>query len=166
MQPHGKPLTTLAAAVLLVAFTAGFTASAPNPLPSATQYGSAVLPPVADVTSWDTLARVTMRQEAGKMVPQFDRQILALDGKDVKLHGFMLPLDVGKAQRHFLISAAPPSCPFCLPAGPEAIVEVFARDPVAYSLEPIVVNGKLTIVKADPSGLLYRLNQAELLTGR
>ena len=39
-------------------------------------------------------------------------------------------------------------------------MEVFAAKPVAFSTEPIFMTGKFSLVKADPSGLLYRLSDA------
>jgi hypothetical protein len=133
----------------------------PGGLPSATTYGSMLLPELDGVVSWKTLALVEPVKEQNKIVPKFDSKVLALDGKQVRLQGFMLPMDLGEAQRHFLISAAPPHCPFCMPAGPEAVVEVFARKAITFSMEPIFVSGKLSLVKSDASGLLYRLNDAD-----
>ena len=108
-----------------------------------------------------TLGEVEPVKQDGKMVPQFSGKILGLDGKQVRVQGFILPMDMGEKQKHFLISAVPPHCPFCLPAGPDAVVEVYARKPIAYSMEPILVTGKLAVLKSDPSGLLYRLSEAE-----
>jgi len=130
-------------------------------LPSASMYGASVLPQAEGVVAWTTLAAVEPVKQGDKIVPRFSPAILALDGTQVRVQGFMIPMDLGDAQKHFLVSAAPPHCPFCLPAGPEAIVEVFAEKPVQFSMEPIVVSGKLALVKSDPSGLLYRMTRAE-----
>jgi hypothetical protein len=94
-------------------------------------------------------------------VLQFSKGILGLDAKSVRVQGFILPLDVSEQQHHFLLSAVPPHCPFCMPAGPEAIVEVFSKKPVEYSIEPIIVSGKFAVLKNEPSGLLYRLTEGE-----
>jgi hypothetical protein len=96
----------------------------------------------------------------GKMVPSFSTEILGLDRTDVKVQGFMIPLDIGDKQKRFLLSAVPPHCQFCLPAGPDEIVEVEARNPVAYTFDPIVVGGKFSVVKDDSSGILYRMTGA------
>jgi hypothetical protein len=47
--------------------------------------------------------------------------------------------------------------------GPDAIVEVFAKKAVRYSIEPIVVAGNLAVLRNDPSGVLYQLTDAELV---
>ena len=52
------------------------------------------------------------------MVPAFAQVVTALDGKAIKVQGFMMPLDIGEIkQRRFLLVAAPPHCSFCLPPG-------------------------------------------------
>jgi hypothetical protein len=129
-------------------------------LPSATDFSTTVLPERPGVVSWQTLAKVQPVKEGGKIVPEFSRDILALDRKDVKVQGFMIPLDIGEKQKRFLISAVPPHCQFCLPAGPDALVEVEAKTPVNYTFDPIVVSGRFAVIKDDPSGVLYRLTNA------
>ncbi len=129
-------------------------------LPSASVYSSSVLPERAGVVSWQTLSQVEPVKQGGKMIAEFSKDVMALDRKDVKVQGFMIPLDIGEKQKRFLISAVPPHCQFCLPAGPEAIVEVQAKTPVAYTFDPIVVSGKFAVVKDDPSGVLYRMTDA------
>ena len=130
-------------------------------LPSAVDYGATLLPERAGVVSWRTLAEVTPVKQGGRMVNEFSPAILTLDKRDVKVQGFIIPLDMGDRQKRFLLSAVPPHCPFCMPAGPDAIVEVIAKTPVKYSLEPIVVSGKFALVKDDATGVLYRLTDAE-----
>lgn len=129
-------------------------------LPTASDYSTSMLPERAGVVSWKTLAQVEPVKQGDRMVPEFSKAILALDRSDVKLQGFMIPLDIGDQQKHFLISAVPPHCQFCLPAGPEALVEVQAKTAIAYSIEPIVVSGRFAVVKDDPSGVLYRMSTA------
>jgi hypothetical protein len=85
---------------------------------------------------------------------------LGLDRTDVKVQGFMIPLDIGDKQKRFLLSAVPPHCQFCLPAGPDEIVEVEAKSPVAYTFDPIVIAGKFAVVKDDANGILYRMTGA------
>jgi hypothetical protein len=130
-------------------------------LPSATDYSSQLLPELAGVVSWKTLAQVEPVKQGGKMVPQFSRDILGLDKKDVRVYGFIIPLDMGDKQKHFLLSAVPPHCPFCLPAGPDAIVEVHAKKPLTYGFEPIIVAGRFAVLKDDAAGVLYRMTDAE-----
>jgi uncharacterized protein len=87
----------------------------------------------------------------------FGKGITQFDGKEIRLAGFILPLDLNEKQMHFLLSAYPPSCPYCLPSGPNATIEVFCKSGVAFTFDPIGLRGKLTLLRNDPSGLLYRM---------
>ena len=122
------------------------------------------LPELKGVVSWKTLGQVTPVREKDRFVPQFSKDVSSLDKKEVKLQGFMMPLDMGEKQKRFLLVAMPPSCSFCLPGGPDQLVEVQAKSPVKYGFEPIVLTGKFVVLKDDPMGLYYRLTDAVALT--
>lgn len=111
----------------------------------------------ADILSWKLLSQVTVKAEKKKLVPTFPAAVQALDRKTVKVQGFMTPLEAGDKQQHFLLSSVPTSCSFCVPAGPEGMVEVRTRKPVRYTLEPVVVEGQLSVLLDDPYGLFYRV---------
>jgi hypothetical protein len=132
----------------------------PAGLPSAVDYGATLLPERAGVVSWRTLAQVSPVQQGGRMVPEFSKDILTLDKREVKVQGFIIPLDMGEKQKRFLLSAVPPHCSFCMPAGPDAIVEVIAKTPVKFGFEPIVVSGRFAVLQDDANGVLYRLTDA------
>jgi len=113
-----------------------------------------------DVVSWKLLAEVELVKQKDRYVPQFSQGVAALDQKEVKLQGFMMPLEMGDKQTHFVLSALPVTCAFCLPGGPEALVEVKTRQPVKYSFDPIVVRGRMSVLKDDPTGVFYRVTDA------
>jgi len=151
---------SMCVALLVAPAMALNTGVAATGLPSAADYASGILPERAGVVSWKTLARVEPVKKNGKMVPAFSTEIMGLDRTDVKVQGYMIPLDIGDKQKRFLLSAVPPHCQFCLPAGPEEIVEVEAKSPVNYTFDPIVVGGKFTVMKDDATGVLYRMTGA------
>jgi uncharacterized protein len=113
-----------------------------------------------DIVSWKLLAEVELVKQKDRYVPQFSQGVAALDQKEVKLQGFMMPLEMGDKQTHFVLSALPVSCAFCLPGGPEALVEVKTKQPVKYSFDPIVVRGRMSVLKDDPTGVFYRVTDA------
>ena len=125
--------------------------------------GMKPLPELKGVVSWKTLAEVQTVKQKDKFVPQFSNTISALDKKEVKLQGFMMPLETGDRQKRFILTAMPPSCAFCMPGGPDQLVEIQANTPVKYGFEPIVVSGKLAVLRDDPMGLYYRLTDAVLV---
>jgi hypothetical protein len=98
--------------------------------------------------------------EKGRFVPQFPKEVAALDKRDVRLEGFMMPLGMGVQQKHFLLTSVAPTCGFCLPGGAEQIVEIQARTPVKYVLDPVVLSGRFVLVHDGDGGLLYRLTEA------
>ena len=118
------------------------------------------LPDRKDVVSWKLLSQVELVKQKDRYVPQFAKDVSALDQKEVKVQGFMMPLQVGDKQSHFVLTAMPQSCAFCLPGGPESMVEVKSKTPVKYTFEPVVLTGKMTILKDDPTGVFYRLTDA------
>ena len=127
---------------------------------AAAQWGDKPLPELKGVVSWKTLGEVKPVKQKDKFVPEFGKSVASLDKKEVKIQGFMMPLDMGEKQSRFILSALPPSCSFCLPGGPEQMVEVQTKNPVKYGFEPILLTGKLAVLKDDPMGLYYRLTDA------
>lgn len=115
------------------------------------------------VLSWNLLSSVSTRIENKKPVPQFPPQIEKLHQQKVKVQGWMIPLEPGDRQRHFLLSAVPTSCNFCTPAGPEGLIEVRTTQPVRYTLEAFTVEGQLAVLKSDPYGLFYRVTEGQLV---
>jgi len=112
------------------------------------------------VVSWKTLADITSLKEKDRIVPKFSRKIAALDKQEVKLQGFMVPLEVGQKQARFFLTATSPTCGFCVPGGPDEYVEVETKVPIKYSVDVVVLSGKFEVLKDDPGGLLYRLTDA------
>lgn len=114
----------------------------------------------SDVVSWKTFDKVELVRQKDRYVPNFSPDVAALDQKQVKVQGFMMPMQTEDKQSHFVLSAMPVDCAFCLPGGPEAFVEVKARTPVKYTMEPVIISGQLTVLKTEPSGVFYRLTDA------
>ena len=115
-----------------------------------------------DVVSWRLLAQVELIKVKDRYQPQFAAGVAALDAKEVKIQGFMMPLEMGDKQSHFILAATPQDCAFCMPGGPESLVEVKAKSPMAYGVAPVVLSGKLAVLKDDPTGVFYRLTDAVL----
>jgi uncharacterized protein len=114
----------------------------------------------AGFTPWRVLARVELTKQSGKLRPSFAAEVNSLNAKPVKVEGFMIPLDIGDKQKRFLLVAAPPHCSFCLPAGPDAMIEIRAKSSVRYGFEAVSLSGTLQVLTDDPTGLYYRLIDA------
>lgn len=176
------PVNTYSIAIVCIAFsacglgllptptwaqTAAPAAPAPAAIPAGTGAGVhspnspfAPLQERADVLAWSVLTDVKTRVEKNRMLPVFPANVQALNQKSQRIQGFMMPLEPGEKQKHFLLSSVPLTCSFCVPGGPESMVEVKTKTPIKYSLEPVVVEGQFAVLKDDPYGLYYRINDA------
>ena len=119
----------------------------------------APLPQRADVLPWSLLTTVKLRDGPKGPRPRYTPEQQALNDKTQRIQGFMMPLEPGEKQKHFLLTSVPLTCSFCTPGGPESMVEVYVQTPVKYTLEPVVVEGKFAVLADDPYGLYYRLKE-------
>lgn len=115
------------------------------------------------VVSWKVLSSVTTRVEGAFVRPVYPKPVQALNNKDVTVQGFMMPLGPGGQQKHFLLSSVPTTCSFCTPAGPEGLVEVNSKTPVAFTQNAVTVRGKLAVLPNDPYGMFYRLADGQIV---
>lgn len=116
-----------------------------------------------DAVTWETLAQVKLSKQGATFVPAFEAPVQALAGKTITLSGFMLPLDQASEQSNFILSANPvANCFFCMPGGPETLVEVRASSGLAFSYDPIEITGRLELLDDDPMGMYYRLVDARV----
>jgi hypothetical protein len=113
-----------------------------------------------DVIPWSVLTDVKTKTEKNRILPVFNTSQTALNQKTQRIQGFMMPLEPGTSQRHFLLSSVPLTCSFCTPGGPESMVEVRTKTPVKYGMEPVVVEGKFLVLNDDSYGLYYRMTDA------
>lgn len=120
----------------------------------------APLPQRTDVIPWSLLTTVNTKTEKNKILPVFNKEQLALNQKPQRIQGFMMPLEPGEKQTHFLLSSVPLTCSFCVPGGPESMVEVKTKNAVRYTMDPVVVEGKFATLTDDPYGLYYRVTDA------
>ena len=114
----------------------------------------------SDVVPWSVLTAVKVKNAGNKILPVFTTRQLSLHQKTQRIQGFMLPLEPGTAQKHFLLSSVPLTCGFCMPGGPESVVEVKTKTPVKYGMEPVVVEGRFLVLRDDDFGLYYRVTEA------
>ena len=64
-------------------------------------------------------------------VPKFDKELLAIEGEEVTLTGYVIPYE---SDSSFMLSALPfASCFFCGGAGPETVAEIVLKNPTRKS---------------------------------
>jgi len=154
-------------AVLSSPLPSGAPSAAPAGVPSGSGAGFhspnspiAPLPDRNDVVPWSVLTDLTKKTTKDGMVPVFNAQQQAMHQTVQRIQGFMMPLDAKPTQTHFLLTSVPLTCSFCIPGGPESMVEVKAKTPVRYSTEPVIVEGRFNVLTKDQYGLFYRVVEA------
>ncbi|MCG8581155.1 MAG: hypothetical protein MI866_14640 [Bacteroidales bacterium] len=99
--------------------------------------------------------------------PKFGKDLKVLDGKEISIKGFFLPVDVTGSV--FVISYNPmESCFFCTGSGIETIIEVIPKDDQVKQFKNletdnyIQIKGKLRLNAKDYEHLVYVLENVEL----
>ncbi len=119
---------------------------------------------------WSTLSMVEFKQSYddvyGILVEKAEVSpiTMALNGKEIEVEGYIIPLTGKVGQSHFMLSALPQNiCFFCGGAGPETAMEVYMKGEtkMEYSDQKVKVRGILNINAKDALSLLYTLQEAE-----
>ncbi|MCB9290855.1 MAG: DUF3299 domain-containing protein [Lewinellaceae bacterium] len=129
---------------------------------------AALQPAQAQDKMWKTLSKITFKKEYNEMmgfkvdVPVFSDEVKALEGKEVTIRGYIIPVEGYKGHKEFIFSAYPYNmCFFCGGAGPETVMEVYADEAIEYTAEPITIRGKLELNSDDINRLIYAMRGAE-----
>jgi len=89
--------------------------------------------------------------------PRFPQQVRALHGKRIKVSGYMLPLQNGARQSHFVLLAYPPDCPFHLNPAPDQFIEIRVSQPVSVREGVRTFEGTLMLGGEDEGGVFYTM---------
>lgn len=121
-------------------------------------------------STWITLSKVKIERKLDPSMnfevdyPTFSEEVLALNGTEITLEGWMIPLDELRGDKYFVLSALPfANCFFCGGAGPETVVEVFTEDKIEFEVDRIKIKGKLRLNASDPTQLMYVMTGAEII---
>ena len=123
--------------------------------------------------SWNTFAQVKFYKEYSETFgfevnvkpPEFSKELLALNGKEIKVKGYVIPIDVELGM--YMVSANPfANCFFCGNAGPETVVELFPNGQFPrFSTDQVVTfKGVLQInQQGEMNAVPYQLFQSEVV---
>lgn len=122
-------------------------------------------------STWKQLSKITFRKEFDELMgfkvdkPVFSEQVKALEGQEMVVKGYIIPVEGYKSHKEFIFSAFPYNmCFFCGGAGPETVMEVEASDPVKFTAEKITLKGILRLNPDDINKLMYKLDEAVMVT--
>ncbi|MBP9151193.1 MAG: hypothetical protein KBF73_02825 [Flavobacteriales bacterium] len=125
------------------------------------------------LVSWDTFAKVKFHRqysetfgfEVNVKPPEFAPTLLAHQGKEILVKGYVIPVDVELGM--YMVSAnAFANCFFCGNAGPETVVEIFPASKLPrFSTDQIVTfKGVLQINReGEMNAVPYQLFQAKVV---
>lgn len=125
------------------------------------------------LVSWNTFAQVTFHKEYSETFgfevnvkpPEFSKELMALNGKEIKVKGYVIPVDVELGM--YMVSANPfANCFFCGNAGPETVVELFpgGKFPRFATDQMVTFKGILQInTQGEMNAVPYQLFQAEVV---
>jgi len=134
--------------------------------------GQETAPPVPEKKKsiWKTLGKITYKKKYDELmgfkidIPVFSEPIKKIDGKEIEVKGYIIPVEGYKSHKEFILSAFPYNmCFFCGGAGPETVMEVEAVEGIEYTAEQVVIKGKLSLNDDDINRLMYILTDAELV---
>ena len=119
---------------------------------------------------WKKLAKINWETEYNEYIgadiqlPTFSKEVEALNGKEVEIKGFIIPVDLTGAD-YLVLSAFPyASCFFCGNAGPESVMEVYLKEDEKFDADSkVTFKGKLKLNYEDSYHLVYMLEDAEPL---
>ncbi len=121
----------------------------------------------APTNSWVQLAKVSYKKAYDELLgisvdkPIFSTELKKLEGKKIRLRGYIIPTDGFKSHKEFVFSAFPySSCFFCGQAGPETVVEVSAAKAIEFSADVIELEGILKLNSSDINRLMYQISDA------
>ncbi|MFT6055061.1 MAG: hypothetical protein ACJAS3_000037 [Roseivirga sp.] len=121
------------------------------------------------INTWKTLSKITLEKRFDDVLnyeieyPIFSDVVKKLNGTQITLEGWMIPLDELRGENYIVLSSLPfANCFFCGGAGPETVMEVFSKDKIDFTEKRVSVTGTLTINADDPLRLMYILNNAQI----
>ena len=112
---------------------------------------------------WDTLADLEFVVNDGEWSVEFGETVKQLEGKSVRIIGFMMPLESSLEQKHFILSMLPlDGCQFCAPGTQAQFLEVKVEgEGIRYSYDPIEVAGTFELIPDAPMGVYFLVKDAK-----
>ena len=95
-------------------------------------------------------------------IAMFGEAVKSLEGKTIRLKGYIIPLEELRGQRYFIFSRYPFNlCYFCGAAGPETIIEVRSLQEIPFTENLIELEGRFKTNASDPNHMMYLLLDAK-----
>lgn len=120
---------------------------------------------------WELLMKVKWVKKYDKKTktnayaPKFTKEIQALNGKQITIRGYLIPVDLYGDGDFAIISALPvANCFFCGGAGPETVMEVYTKQKIkADRSGKVTFRGRLELNPNNADHLIYILRDAKVM---
>jgi uncharacterized protein len=86
--------------------------------------------------------------------------VKAMNGREITISGFMLPLEAKQKSSHFLLERRAPTCAFCPPGEPNEVMEVFSSKPMIWEENLVTLSGTLVLPNDGKKGIFFQLKDA------
>jgi hypothetical protein len=113
---------------------------------------------------WSTLRKTKLHfnEKSGILSAKFPDDVKAMEGKEITISGFMMPLEATEKFKHFLLSKSTPTCPFCPPGEANEIIDVVTDKAVTYNENLVTVTGTFTLINNQEMGMFFKMSKAKL----
>lgn len=157
----------LSTAAVLAVSVQGLALASPLPVQPKDERARQELLPKSTDPIWAMLAKSKVTADVAKGEYRIDNppEVQALNGREMSVTGFMLPLDPSPRFVHFLLTRRTPVCPFCPPGAPNEAIEVYSLKFVRPTSGPVTVTGRFLLQDNGQAGLFYQLQQADVSGG-
>lgn len=125
------------------------------------------------LVSWNTFAQVKFHRkysetfgfEVNVKPPEFSKELMALNGKEISVKGYVIPVDIDLGM--YMVSANPfANCFFCGGAGPETVVELLpiGKFPRFSTDQVVTFKGVLQVnTQGEMNAVPYQLFRAQVV---
>lgn len=111
-----------------------------------------------DSEYWQKLAGLNYVFKNDRWQPDFNEEMLMLEGQEITLRGYMVPFDHGNRFDNFGLSVLPiAQCHFCGRGDIPEIVEVMSNDRIWFTSRPITMRGVLKLNYKDDDRMSFIL---------
>lgn len=113
---------------------------------------------------WRVLGKTRIGFDEKKEIYTADipEAVKALDGKQVTVSGFILPLEATEKFKHFILSRYTPTCAFCMPGEPNEIVDVWLEKPIGWDEGMVQVTGTFELTSDQEMGMFFRIREGKM----
>jgi hypothetical protein len=159
-----KLISCLVGAVAVQTSAFAFTDALPNQQVVDTRPAASgpTLPTVEGALSWSVLDQFREIADANAIPVALSATMRSLERSEVKVAGYMVPIEGTSGQSHFFLAATPEPCDFGFPGDLPTLIEVKTRSPITFTGEAIVLSGTFER-SGEGRSVKYSLDGASLV---